>query len=225
MDCYLSEAEDGTAEVLIQYRDEWTLENPAGQVLRRPGTIPAAQLVNSRPLGCSEVEQVLRREVEWLPEPPPEPILRVIGREAAAIIVALGLWAGISLAIVIFVWRVNLSWTSGLPFVLVPIYLPAPLAAFVYVYLARPRTEQRRVRRAIVLVVVAWVLLLPVPAEWLPSPTLRAVFFFHPIPVGMEDAWGVLIYLLVSFLPIGIPYCYFTARAAARWADRVLSTR
>jgi hypothetical protein len=193
-------------------------------VARHRGTIPAWYLTDSRPLDCSEVEHVLGREIEWLPDLAPEPTLRWIGREAAAIVVALGLWAVLSLAIIVFVWRVEPDWTGWL-IVLVPVYLPAPLAAFVYVLLAHPKTQRKSVKRAVILAALGWVLSYPIPVQWLPTPTIRAIFFFHPIPVGMEDALGVYVTFLISFWPIGIPFCLVAGWAAGRFADAVLEKR
>jgi hypothetical protein len=147
MKCYLAELLDGSAEVFIQYRDEWTQEEPAGRTSREPGVIPIAFLANSRAAGCSDAERVLGREVEWLPEPCPESMWRAIGREAIALVVALGAWTELSLPIVALVWRVAPSGTSFL-FILVPIYLPAPVAAFVYVLPVHPRTHDKRATRA-----------------------------------------------------------------------------
>lgn len=175
-------------------------------------------------MDCSEVEHVLGREIEWLPELSPSRFNEGSARQVEAIVVAFGLWAVLSLAIVALVWRVEPDWTVWL-FVLVPVYLPAPLAAFVYVFLTHPQTRKKRVKRAVLLAALGWVLSYPIPVQWLPTPTLRAIAFFHPLPVGMEDAWGVYIALLISFWLIGIPYCLAAGWAAGRLAHRVLEKR
>lgn len=170
-----------------------------------------------------KVASVPRREVKSTADSPPgssAPVigLRVIGREAAALVVSLALWTGLALVIVVFAWRFTSVWW----FILVPPYLPAPLAALVYVLLLHPRSVKKSIKRAASLVAFGWVASNPIPGNPLFSEILRVFLFFHPLPENQEGALGIAVGLLISYWVVGIPYCVCSAYWAACLGSAVL---
>ena len=173
-----------------------------------------------RPVACSEAQAALGREIEWLPEPPRAPIARVIGREVTALASALAIWAAL------YVPVVALASTWGLT--LLPLYLPAPVAAFAYVLLIDPRSRDQAIKRAILLVALGWAVTNPllIPGNPVFNEILKASLFFHPVPmIGEDPLFGVWMYSFLSFWVIGIAYCGYLGYWAGRLADRLLEKK
>lgn len=215
MNCYLLQRRDGSPVIYLQYRDEWTEEDAAGRVRREPGPIPPDLLGALRPIARDEVPALLGRDIDWLRELPPEPAWRLAGREAASLIVALAVWAGLSAAIVICAWRLSSVWW----FILLPVYLPAPVAAFIYTSLAHPRTRESRIRHALIVTGAGWVLSNPIPGNPIFEQISRVFLHFHPLPAAWGDGVGVYVGLILSFWVVGIPYCGYTAYCVGNLVD------
>jgi len=131
-------------------------------------------------------------------------MVRTVAREVMAFAVALALWTGLSLTIVSLAWRPTSVWW----YVLLPLYLPAPAAAFIYVLLTAPRTRNEGVKRGVFLVVVGWVLVSPLPDYPLWAQLLKVFRYFGVVPTTGEDPLlGVFVGSLLSFLLIGTWYC------------------
>ena len=140
-------------------------------------------------------------------------------REIGALAFALGIWAGISLLIVAFAWQATSAWW----YFLLPLYLPAPVAAFLYVFAVRPSTRDNCIKRAVFLASLGWILGSPIPIYPLFGQFTRAFVFFGVVPTSGEDPLlGVFFYSLLSFVLVGIPYCGYSSYWAGKWASRVL---
>lgn len=152
----------------------------------------------------------------------PQRPVRVAAHEVGALIIALAVWAGLSLAIVALAWRPTSIWW----YVLLPLYLPAPVAAFVYVLVIGPSTRDAGVKRGIFLVVLGWVLASPLPDYPLWAQLPKVFEYFHAVPTTGEDPLlGVFIGSLLSFLLIGTFYCGYSGYWAGRLACLVLERR
>lgn len=146
------------------------------------------------------------------------PLVKTL-REIGALALALGIWAGISLLVVVFAWQPTSAWW----YFVLPLYLPAPLAAFLYVMAVRPPTRDNCIKRGVFLVSLGWILGSPIPIYPLFAHYTRVFVFFRVVPTSGEDPLlGMFVYSLLSFILIGVAYCGYSAYWAGRLASRVL---
>lgn len=214
MKCYLVQqgAEARESRVLVQYDGEWTEEDASQRLRREPGRIPSMYLSGRHVVSPDEAESVLGRQIEWLSELPEPRLSTRLARTTGGVVLALLLWAALSLAIVALVWSPTSFWRV----LLVPIYLPAPVAAFVCVLVAGPKARSQSVKLAIALVVLGYVLCLPIPH----GPLLASMSVFVRNPA---EGFGYA--LMSSLVFVGIAYCGASAYLGARLAEAVASRK
>ncbi len=136
-------------------------------------------------------------------------------REFAALVTALAVWAGLSLAIIALAWRPTSLWLC----VALPLYLPGPIAAFVYVLLIHPRSWEASVKRSLFLAAVGLALASPVPDYPLWTRLPSVLLHFHPMSLTGEDPLlGMVVVSLLSSLLIGPIYCGYLGYWAGRLA-------
>ena len=146
--------------------------------------------------------------------------VKAAAREAGALVAALGVWTGLSLLIVAFAWRFGSVWW----FVLLSVYFPAPVAAFLYALLIHRRAPGGMAKRALFLAALGWVVSNPMPFNPVFTEIVKVFLFFHPIPPGDEDPLlGVWIGSILSYWVIGVWYCGYSGYWAGRSADLMLS--
>lgn len=143
-------------------------------------------------------------------------------RELGALIIALAVWSGLALLTIAFGWRPTSVWW----YVLLPLYLPTPVAAFVYVLLVRPPTRKTSVKRASFLAALGWILTSPIPIYPLFAQFAGVFEFFHTVPTtGEAPLFGTFYASVVSSCTIGIFYCGYSGYWAGRLGSLVLQKR
>jgi hypothetical protein len=137
-------------------------------------------------------------------------------REVGALLAALAVWAGLGFVILAYGW----TFGSAGSVIFLPLYGPAPLAAFVYVIILRPGTTPACIRRGILMAEVGWLLTSPFPLIPLFKLFMRVFLHFHPVvPRGEEDPLFYLYFeALVSAWLAGIAYCAYCGYWAGRLA-------
>jgi uncharacterized membrane protein len=138
-----------------------------------------------------------------------------VAHEAGALLAALAVWAGLAFLILAYGWSFNSGWRL----IFLPLYVPAPVAAFVYVVIVRPGTTRACTLRGILVAEVGWFLTSPFPLIPLFRVFTRIFLHFNPvIPAGEDPLFGLFFVSLVSSWLAGIAYCAYCGYWAGRLA-------
>jgi hypothetical protein len=137
-------------------------------------------------------------------------------REAAALLAGLAVWTALGFVILAYGW----DFGSAARIILLPLYAPAPLAAFVYVLILRPATTRACTLRGILMAEIGWLLTSPIPLIPLFWLYTRVFVHFHPVmPPGEDPLFLIGLGSLVSSWVAGIAYCAYSGY----WAGRLLA--